>query len=363
MLRDENLKKLIDDTVWWIPFRKKRNAIREKLINGIEEYNTKTLDNTDKKIDTNLLFDIFNRVLELTTVVKDINIQKDILKKNLFLIEIEIASYCNRTCYFCPNSIIDRRSNTIELPENIYLKILDNLKDINYSGMLSFHRFNEPLANRDLILKRVKQARDIVPNAILQIFTNGDYLTRDYLDELRDAGINFIMMSYYGQKDEKFDIENNIKPAIYKMSKKLDLDYIVVNEGIGEYAVKFLYDKINVIYRSKDFEQIGSDRGGVINIDNIKKVEVRDYPCYYPFGDIYIDYNGLVMPCCNMRSDVKTHEPFILGDINKTNLFELFTNENFVNIRRYLASRSKKSGPCEHCHYDARDRVENWINS
>ena len=35
---------------------------------------------------------------------------------NLKLVEIEIFNYCNRTCEFCPNETIDRKSKVIELP-------------------------------------------------------------------------------------------------------------------------------------------------------------------------------------------------------------------------------------------------------
>ena len=48
------------------------------------------------------------------------------------LVEVEIYNFCNRTCSFCPNSFIDRRSEFIELPESIFLKLLDNLSDRGY---------------------------------------------------------------------------------------------------------------------------------------------------------------------------------------------------------------------------------------
>ena len=33
---------------------------------------------------------------------------KDLFKKHLKLIEIEVFSFCNRKCWYCPNSYIDR---------------------------------------------------------------------------------------------------------------------------------------------------------------------------------------------------------------------------------------------------------------
>lgn len=357
-----NIDELINKIVWWIPFKNKRNNLRNKLKKEIDKLindKNQVVDNKNKiiedknKIINDLSSMIFNRTAELFSIEKDLDKQKDILKKNLYLIEIEIASYCNRKCWFCPNSTIDRHSSNIKMEEELYLKIIDNLKDINYSNKVSFHRFNEPLADREFIIKRVKQARNALPNANLQIFTNGDYLTRDYLDELRLAGINTIIMSYYSKEDNQFDINNIIKPSMDKIAKKLDLKYSILRDDSSEYRIQFDYYDLTFLYIAMNFEEIGGDRGGSVNSDcKVKREKVRDYGCFYPIADLYIDYNGFSMPCCNMRSDVETHKPYILGDIHNNNLFEIFTSEKFVNMRKYLYPNTIKDGPCKHCHYN-----------
>ena len=139
------------------------------------------LYNTQNLIDSTAL---------LSTPITDKELQKRILKKYLQIVEIEIASFCNRTCYFCPNSHIDRKSKSIELDEIVFLKLINNLSEIDYDKFLNFHRFNEPLANKELILKRVRQARERLPKASFRIFTNGDYVSKEYFEELRDAGGN-----------------------------------------------------------------------------------------------------------------------------------------------------------------------------
>jgi MoaA/NifB/PqqE/SkfB family radical SAM enzyme len=78
--------------------------------------------------------------------------------KNVRLIEIEIHSYCNRTCWFCPNSFLDRK-HKIEMKEWVYLKILQELKDMKYKEVISFSRYNEPLSDMNLFVKRLKQAK------------------------------------------------------------------------------------------------------------------------------------------------------------------------------------------------------------
>lgn len=116
------------------------------------------------------------------------------------MVEIEIFSFCNRKCWFCPNSFIDRNSTNILMQEELYLKILNELKSINYNNMISYSRYNEPTSNRKIFIKRLKQAKTIIPNATLHTNTNGDFLSRDYLDELYEAGLKSMNIQSYLNK-------------------------------------------------------------------------------------------------------------------------------------------------------------------
>ena len=77
---------------------------------------------------------------------------KEFFKENLKLIEIETFSYCNRKCWFCPNSFVDRLSDNKIMPEEVYLDLLNQLKEIDFSGDLTYSRYNEPTAKRDLFI-------------------------------------------------------------------------------------------------------------------------------------------------------------------------------------------------------------------
>ena len=109
---------------------------------------------------------------------------KDYFKKNLKLIEIETFSFCNRKCWFCPNSFVDRISENNIMKESTYLGLIGQLSEIDFAGELTYSRYNEPLAKKDIILKRIRQARQRLPNATLRTNTNGDYLNRQYVEDL-----------------------------------------------------------------------------------------------------------------------------------------------------------------------------------
>ena len=351
-MNNKDIIKAIDKIAWWIPFRKKRDELRNKLINLIIE---------KEKYYENKILNSIDKFTELTNEIKDINKQKETLKNNLKLIEIETHSYFNRKCWFCPNSIIDRKSENIELDENIYLKIIYNLKEIDYSNNINFHRFNEPLSQKELIIKRIKQARFNLPKAIIGIFTNGDYLTKEYLDELKDAGVNSIIMSYYFDKNEKFDKQRIVNNGMNKILDKLKLsakEIIIDNEN--QLQFKLDYEGIDIFYRATDFSKIGNNRG--MTIAGVNSVYDRTFRCFFPFTDLYIDYNGYCMPCCHLRSDIESHKNFILGNIYDSNLFEIFTNQKTSELRKYLCVNSKKISPCSECEAETEYRFINLVN-
>lgn len=85
-------------------------------------------------------------------------------------VEIEIFSYCNRRCWFCPNSyVIDRHSSNILLPDEMYDRLLCDLELIEFSGRLALMRYCEPTSYRDIFLERLAQAREKVVGAELHI--------------------------------------------------------------------------------------------------------------------------------------------------------------------------------------------------
>ena len=154
---------------------------------------------------------------------------KSFFRKNLKLIEIEIFSYCNRVCWFCPNSFIDRRSSNTEMQDVHYEKIINDLADIEYDGELTYSRYNEPLSHRDIFIKRVKQARQALPNAILRTNSNGDYVTRDYIEELNDVGFNQLWIQQYLGNNEKYNHER-VRKVMNMKVEKLGMLHTVITD-------------------------------------------------------------------------------------------------------------------------------------
>ena len=279
-------------------------------------------------------------------VNKNIMNNKEIFKKNLKLIEIETFSYCNRKCWFCPNSFIDRLSENNEMRESDYLNLLSQLREIDFSGELTFSRYNEPLSKKELFLKRVRQARSILPNAILRTNTNGDYVSRSYIEELCDIGFNQLWIQQYLSNNEKYNHEKMRTRAERKI-KKLKLPAKIITDIPG---CKLEYDLthrgMTIHIRSRNFELDGSSRGDTVQI---AEKYTRTQKCNQVTNNMYIDYNGSVMVCCALRSDVPGQESGIMGHINDGKLWDIYMSDKYKPWREHHKEDGPKKGFCKSC--------------
>ena len=272
-------------------------------------------------------------------------------KDNLKLIEIEIFSFCNRKCWFCPNSYVDRISETTFMHEDVYLDLIGQLQEIDYSGELTYSRYNEPLAYREVFTRRVKQAREMLPKATLRTNTNGDYITSDYIEELCDIGLDQIWIQQYLANEERYE-HSKVKEKMLKKLKKIGLPYKTLVEIDGckiEYDLSHKNTTIHL--RARNFSLDGSSRGGIVPI---AEDYTRTQRCLQPFHNMYIDYNGHVMVCCALRSDVEPYDEGRMGHINQGKLWDIHASDTYKPWREHHKEDGPKEGVCKTC----RDNVK-----
>ena len=271
---------------------------------------------------------------------------KEYFKKNLKLIEIETFSFCNRKCWFCPNSFIDRISTNVVMNEETYLDLLNQLAEINYDGELTYSRYNEPLAKKDIIIKRIKQAREKLPKAVLRTNTNGDYINRQYIEDLVEAGLNQLWIQQYLANHQRYDHEKMRQRAERKI-KKLGLPAKIITD-IPECKLEYdlSYKGMTIHIRSRNFELDGSSRGDTVPI---AENYTRTQRCMQVFNNMYIDYNGQVMICCALRSDVPGQESGIMGNIKDGKLWDIFSNDKYHPWRNHHEKDGPKKGFCKSC--------------
>ena len=262
-------------------------------------------------------------------------------------IQVQTCSWCNLKCKFCPNSYLDRPREAMDMA--VYDRIIQELRDINFSGRFSPFLMNEPLLDNRLPAL-VHRARTALPKAHICIDTNGTLLTKEKLALLVDAGMNMIYVNCYSGKGQ-FD----------KLSK-------MVNEiGVGEGLVSL---------RIIDGETIGGfyNRGGNIQIPtslrNNKKLNlikpfvrqlkrrikyhVLDYKyCDQPFVQMFINYKGDVVLCC---SDYKYE--VVIGNILEDSIVDIWFNEKLAHYRKMLLAGKRNKLPlCKECDLFVRKNI------
>lgn len=266
-------------------------------------------------------------------------------QNNIKFFEIELFSYCNRTCWFCPNSFIDRRSTNVEMSEETYIEILNQLNKIQFKGEISYSRYNEPLSQKELFLKRLRQARELLPNSILRTNTNGDYINNKYIEELYSSGLNHLFIQQYSI-DKIFNHEK-LHDKILEKLNKLNLPYELIENTLNyKIEYKLIYKDMRIQIRARNFNLDGSSRGNTIplSIDY-----TRTKKCNQPFNDMYIDYNGNVMICCSLRSDIKEHKEGLMGNVKENFLWDIFYNEKYTPWRNHHLTDGVKEGFCKTC--------------
>lgn len=272
-------------------------------------------------------------------------------KKQLRLIEIEVFSFCNRRCWFCPNSFIDRHSDNHVMSDEMYIKILSDLAEISYDQEITYSRYNEPLAYKNIILHRIREARNILPLCKLRTNTNGDYINLNYIEELRDNGLNELFIQQYLTNNELYN-HNKIKEKMLQKIEKIGLEYRLITD-IDNQRIEYelIISGMVVHLRARNFGVEGSARTQQVKQQSDVSY-IRTHPCKQPYNNMYIDYNGNVMVCCNTRSDILEHQNGIMGNIKNQNLWNIYNDSKYNIWRENLKNYSPKTGICKDCKID-----------
>ena len=250
---------------------------------------------------------------------------------DLRLIEIELWSKCNRKCNWCPNKYIDRFTKNLFIDSDIFINLVESLKKINYSGYISFSRYNEPLLYPEVLNKFCNYLKRELPNCTLVTNTNGDFLTKEVIENLQ---INELSIMDYDNK--------GLQVCVDKLNSwNCIIDKIVDNFIYAHYEnMKILY------YVDWKDNYIPGSRGGFLPIEE----PIRNYPCYEPQYFIGINYDGTVSPCCNIRNDIPIHRSYIIGNLYLQSFEEILNSSKRKDIINLCKSSDfSPDSPCYRC--------------
>ena len=310
-------KKIIENIAWWIPIKKWRDYFRNKMnsYKEIIEYNNKVID-------------IYNN-------------------RKIILVQMETHNRCNNDCNFCPVSIGNDIRKYHKMSEELFIKIINDLSELNYKGMLSLFDNNEPFLDKR-ILKFFKIAKEKLPYAFHYIMTNGLVVTLDdYIESCKYLDM-FLIYNYNN--------DGELNP-----NTKIIYDFCIKNPEYNKKTV--------ILMRSKN-EFLTSRAGNSPNRKNsLKKVP---YLCSLPLHQFHIRPDGKVSLCC-----CDAYGQMTLGDLTKNTVKEIWNSKLFNRLQMSLLKGRNSINICKYCDYvddiertykklvgnkDIHDSVETWKN-
>ena len=113
-------------------------------------------------------------------IVKKIDIYKNNLSAYFYklankglprAIEIETINRCNSDCSFCPVNVHDDPRELVRMSDQLFEKIVKDLANINYKGLIALFGNNDPLLDNSLV-ERCEYLKKSLPKAYVYIYTN-----------------------------------------------------------------------------------------------------------------------------------------------------------------------------------------------
>lgn len=223
-------------------------------------------------------------------------------------IEINVTDICNRKCIFCPQAHgFDANNKFIEL--DLVSKISNDLSDIGFDGLINICGYGEPLLHK----KIVDVVKNLQPHTV-EIVTNADYLNSEVAKQLDAAGCNKIIASLYDGPEQIEKIKN-------------------IDSDVVTYRRRWFDEE-------EEYGLILTNRAGYLPTK--KNIDINS-PCNYLMYNMFIDWNGDILLCCQDWS-----RKYKFGNIKETHILDIWNSKEMNDFRKVLL-HGRDINPCKGC--------------
>lgn len=226
-------------------------------------------------------------------------------------VNIEISTYCNRKCDYCANK--NYESKKLFMAEETFYEIIKQLKNIKFSGIITWAHFSEPLFDERLP-KFVSYVKKELPKAIIVLTTNGDILNIDKAIELEKAGIDkFVVTIHDKNPDRAYNRLIEVKKVLkHKMRLQTVYDLDLHNMA------------------------------GETDVDKYENYKKNNRHCLNALK-CAIAYTGDVLLCC-----VDYHKKHVYGNVMKDNIVDIWKRSSDVR-KELLDKKYARFSMCKKC--------------
>ena len=198
-------------------------------------------------------------------------------------------------------------------------KMHDDLKKINYRGVVTLCGYGEPLLHKEIeyICKKLSKVSSV------EIVTNGDPLNYKVMQKLYNANLSRLLISMYDGPEQVIKFKTMIKKS-----------------GVPE---DFVILRDRWYTETENFGVKLTNRAGTISTGNQIGNDVHTV-CYYPSYQFLIDWNGDIFLC---PQDWQRRQA--MGNMMQESLFEIWTSKIMKKYRVDLLNGKRVNNPCKSC--------------
>ena len=276
-------------------------------------------------------------------------------------LDLEVSRRCNLRCPMCPRTIKMERGEKLEegdMSFELFKKIVDEgSKNGLYSIKLNY--LGEPLICKDLP-KMVRYAKQ---RGIIDVMfnTNGVLLTEKTSEELIDAGLDKIFISFDSPFKERYEkirvgakfdkVVENVKTLVKMRSEKKTLSplirvsMVVMKENKDEVLdyIKLWSSIVDLIGFADYVNPQGMDKEERYAV---KLEKHSNFICSQLYQRLFVHYDGKIGLCC-----VDYDAEIGLGNAWKDNIRDVWLGEKMQRIRKlHTRGESDKIPLCKRCH-------------
>jgi radical SAM protein with 4Fe4S-binding SPASM domain len=273
---------------------------------------------------------------------------------------LELTNNCNLSCKMC--NYQSSQHKTGFMSKQLFEKCLNELSEIGI-GTLCLHFGGESLVHPQFreFLELAISKRDKGGIGSVGWTENGMLFNQTIADLVIALELDFINFSIdgIGELNDKIRIgsnysiiEKNIKYLIEKRgkSKKPVVIINVVDYGKNEAEKLSIYREwIDIVDGIDLIPSILPDNSWEIkdaSSSNLKMIPPPPY-CHFAFNTIAISWAGLVTGCC-----LDYTFAFNMGDVNQNSIKNVWSNENFSDLRKRLAlNKFASTSICKTCEF------------
>jgi len=264
-------------------------------------------------------------------------------------VSLETQTVCNARCSFCPYPSLERLGN--KMPDELIDKVISDLEAIPEDVQFRFAPFkvSDPFTDAR-IFEVVEKINRKLPNAMIDLYSNGASLTPARLESLRHIrNFQYLKISLNEHRKEFYERLMGLKFE-HTLARLTHLHERLVK---GELPFSVVVSKVCDYKHDEEFRGWVGERfpGFVVHThrrsDWIGQVDVAgqavpDIGCAMWFS-LSITSTGIVAYCCMDGTGA-----YPIGDVSEQNALDIYNAPAFREVREKHMTRIGGS-PCGQC--------------